>query len=145
MTYRELGVKDCALIEKVFNQSFSDGWNEEMLASGFESGALLAIGAFDGQKAVGAITFSTGLDVVDIQDVAVIPSERRKGIARELVSLVEERAKSQNADKIMLEVRESNVGAIALYGGLGFKKIAERKKYYQDGETALVMEKEIEK
>ena len=40
--------------------------------------------------------------------------------------------------EVFLEVRESNVGAIKLYTQNGFKKIAERAKYYGD-ETALIM------
>ena len=39
-----------------------------------------------------------------------------------------------------LEVRKSNVGAIALYEGLGFRRVGLRKGYYVDeGEDAIVM------
>jgi ribosomal-protein-alanine N-acetyltransferase len=43
-----------------------------------------------------------------------------------------------------LEVRVSNVRAIALYRGYGFKGVAIRKRYYgDDGEDALVMFAEL--
>jgi ribosomal-protein-alanine N-acetyltransferase len=42
--------------------------------------------------------------------------------------------------KISLEVREGNTNAIQFYEHLGFKKMHERKRFYQDGETAWVME-----
>ena len=42
--------------------------------------------------------------------------------------------------RIVLEVRKSNERAIALYERIGFRTTHERKKFYQDGESALVME-----
>jgi len=42
---------------------------------------------------------------------------------------------------VFLEVRESNAPARALYGRAGFVSIAVRKKYYGDGEDAVVMVK----
>lgn len=42
-----------------------------------------------------------------------------------------------------LEVRASNVGAVALYEQLNFTKRATRQKYYSDGEDAIVMCKEL--
>ena len=42
-----------------------------------------------------------------------------------------------------LEVRASNVGAVALYEQLHFTERATRRKYYSDGEDAIVMCKEL--
>ena len=46
--------------------------------------------------------------------------------------------------KLFLEVRESNEVAINLYIKFGFKKISKRTKYYDDGETAVIMLKEFD-
>ena len=44
---------------------------------------------------------------------------------------------------VRLTVREGNVPAITLYRDAGYR-VAERKLgYYRDGETGLVMEKEV--
>ena len=45
-----------------------------------------------------------------------------------------------NAEKVLLEVRESNISAINLYSKCGFKEINRRKNYY-DGEDAIIMER----
>ena len=50
--------------------------------------------------------------------------------------------KEKGVGKVFLEVRKSNSVAIKLYGDLGFNLVSERKKYYSDGENALVMLKE---
>ncbi len=50
---------------------------------------------------------------------------------------------SNSIDRILLDVRKSNIKAIKLYKSLGFKILGERKKFYSDGEDALLMGKEI--
>ena len=142
MIFRSLESSDSAAIADLFEKSFSDGWDENMLRSGFNGGLLHALGAFDGQKLVGVITYSLGIDSADVEDLAVLPEMRRKKIAKLLVIQAIERIK-RSVGKILLEVRETNAAAIALYISVGFKKISVRKKYYADGENALVMAKEI--
>jgi cellulose biosynthesis protein BcsQ len=51
--------------------------------------------------------------------------------------------KNQGIEKIFLEVRKSNIPAKSLYEKIGYKEISVRKKYYSDGEDAVVMAKEI--
>ena len=43
------------------------------------------------------------------------------------------------ADVALLEVRASNQPAMRLYASLGFEHVGLRKKYYQDGEDAVLM------
>jgi len=45
-----------------------------------------------------------------------------------------------HVNRIILDVRKSNIRAIKLYKSLGFKILKERKKFYSDGEDALLME-----
>ena len=45
---------------------------------------------------------------------------------------------------VNLEVRVSNVKAIALYQKFGFKNVAVRKRYYSNGEDAYLMIKKLE-
>ena len=44
-------------------------------------------------------------------------------------------------ESLTLEVRVSNVDAIALYEALEYKQVGTRARYYQDGEDAVVMTK----
>ena len=48
-----------------------------------------------------------------------------------------------NCLSFSLEVRQSNIPAIALYESYGFKKVAKRPNYYLDGESADLMIKEM--
>jgi len=69
-----------------------------------------------------------------------LPSERGRGLARKhLRWLVHEVNFIPPLRVITLEVRPSNRKAIAIYRGLGFIEANLRKKYYSDGEDAIVM------
>lgn len=80
-------------------------------------------------------------DELHVTNIAVHPAARRRGIARTLLGQVMEEGRQRGVRVVVLEVRPSNVEALALYESLGFKVIGRRRGYYYDtGEDALVME-----
>jgi ribosomal-protein-alanine acetyltransferase len=71
----------------------------------------------------------------EILNLAVLPEFRHQGIGTALV-----RHELQRRAIYFLEVRESNLTALALYRKLGFQEIARRPEYYESPvETAIVM------
>jgi ribosomal-protein-alanine N-acetyltransferase len=60
----------------------------------------------------------------------VNPLVRRQGVGERLMSSVENIARQSHCQRIILEVRPSNVAAIKLYEKLGFALIGKRKQYY---------------
>lgn len=84
------------------------------------------------------------LDEGDVVNVATLPEYRRRGVGAALVSDIIEFAKKKGIKSLMLEVRESNAGAIALYEKFGFVKIGTRKNYYsKPTENADIMRLEL--
>jgi len=79
----------------------------------------------------------------DILTVAVLPTYRRQGIAREFMRQIEAYAIERGASAMMLEVELSNESAIKLYEVLGYMKISVRMDYYGPGKDAHVMRKEL--
>lgn len=73
-----------------------------------------------------------------IATVAVLPEQRGQGIGATLLEACEQRIP---LGRIRLCVRPSNAEAIRLYERFGYHRVGEWTKYYQDGESALVMEK----
>ncbi len=71
--------------------------------------------------------------------IATHPEARRRGVARQLVSRLIDFAFDKNVRHIFLEVRRSNLAALALYRAFGFYLMSIRKGYYTDGEDALEM------
>ncbi len=77
-----------------------------------------------------------------IMTFAIKKEYRGKGLGKLLLKKVMERIKTV-ADRIVLDVRKSNIKAIRLYKSLGFRIIKERKRFYSDGEDAFMMIKEL--
>ncbi|NOY99209.1 MAG: GNAT family N-acetyltransferase [Chloroflexi bacterium] len=76
-----------------------------------------------------------------IATVGVLPECRRLGIGRTLLTTCESQL---TTPRIRLSVRASNKAAIHLYRQEGYHTIDIWRRYYQDGEDAVVMEKRRE-
>ena len=68
---------------------------------------------------------------------------KNNGYATKLIEKVLEKAKHEGIVNVWLEVDSKNERAIKLYTKLGFKQIAIRKKYYKNGNDALILRKEV--
>lgn len=142
MIIKNLYKKDAQLICDLYKNGFLDGWNVNQINESFDSNRFLSIGAFINEKIVGVITISTTDFDADLESIFVLEDFRRSGVATALFNEAEKQIKSKKIEKLFLEVRKSNLTAINFYVKLGFNKISERKKYYSDGEDAVIFVKE---
>ena len=122
--------------------TFSDAWDENMLNSAFNAGNFYGFIAEDGAPK-GFITYSVNIDTADLQDLFVTEDCRKQGVGKALIEKFIADAKARGINKLFLEVRENNAAAKRLYENLGFTCVSTRKKYYADGENALVYIKEL--
>lgn len=76
-----------------------------------------------------------------IATLGVLPEYQHKGIGRALLRACEAQLKTP---RVRLSVRASNDGAIRLYEQEGYGRADVWQAYYNDGEAALIMEKERE-
>ncbi|MHB8134117.1 MAG: GNAT family N-acetyltransferase [Anaerolineaceae bacterium] len=76
-----------------------------------------------------------------ITTLGVFPQYRKYGIARLLLTTCE---KQMNVPQIKLSVRKSNTEALNLYFQNGYLQKDIWKKYYIDGEDAIVLEKIVD-
>ena len=89
---------------------------------------------------VGYTLFWHVVDEIHLLNVAVAVSARRKGLGRSLLLDLVAYARANAVVRILLEVRASNTGALALYESLGFTRFNVRARYYSDGEDALELQ-----
>jgi ribosomal-protein-alanine N-acetyltransferase len=92
-------------------------------------------------KVLGYCLLSMGAGEAHILNISVDPAEQKQGIGRKMVLHLIAVARGK-AETVFLEVRPSNLQAIALYEDIGFNEIGIRKNYYpaEDGrEDALMM------
>ena len=94
---------------------------------------------------LGYVGSQTVLDETDMMNVAVSAQARRRGIAQALVEALVIQLKQRGSRCLTLEVRASNVPAIALYEKLGFRQVGRRPNYYSHPkEDGLILRKEWE-
>ncbi len=65
-----------------------------------------------------------------VQNVAVHPQHRGRGLGRFLVEEALELGRAARCLGAFLEVRESNTNARQLYVSMGFREVGKRKRYY---------------
>ncbi len=103
-----------------------------------EAPERIALVATQGRIA-GFVIVRCGPDEWEIENVVVEAGVRRQGIGQSLLQDVLRRARSRGVSRILLEVRESNAAARALYAGLASKEEGRRKGYYQNPEEDAIL------
>lgn len=78
-----------------------------------------------------------------VVSIAVLPENRRKGVAQALINRALEGMQYYKAKQCFLEVRVTNEAAVSLYKKLGFEITRTINGYYSDGEDAYVMTKRV--
>ena len=122
-----------------------DAWSRALVEAGVagELPTVHYLVAEYGVVVVGHAVVSALADISELQRIAVDVTHRRRGLATSLLKEAVELARSEGADRMLLEVREDNAGAIAFYASRGFAEIDRRARYYRDGGTAVVMQREL--
>ena len=78
------------------------------------------------------------VDEGHITNIAIKKEFQGKGYSNYLLKEIIDYKNKNNLTFLTLEVRESNIRAQKLYEKYNFVKIGERKKYYENNETAFL-------
>ncbi len=134
-------IKAVAALESL---CFSLPWSENSLSSELENPLSLWLTAVDREKLLGYIGSQTCGEESDMMNLAVVPETRGKGIAKALLSALEEQLQRNGSHSLTLEVRASNMPAISLYEKDGFQRVGVRPGYYMSPkEDAWIYRKEF--
>jgi [ribosomal protein S18]-alanine N-acetyltransferase len=132
---------DLEQILSIESRSFPHPWLRQHFIDELNSPFAFPLSAFNHSGLlVGYICPMLLLDEGHIMNVAVDPDLRGCGVGRMLVQRVLDDCSDAGASFVSLEVRESNLSAISLYRKMGFVEVGKRKRYYENGEDALMME-----
>lgn len=108
-----------------------DGWVAELIAAAQER---------QDKQLAGFLVSRTVADEMEILNLAVESSCRRRGVASGLLAAALARGRECGARRVFLEVRASNDGAIAFYQAFGFAQAGRRSGYYSGpSEDGLVL------
>ncbi len=99
------------------------------------------------KRVIGYGVMSVVIDESHILNLCIHPEWQGRGLGRKLIQRLLKVARQHGAETAFLEVRESNLAALALYDKLGFMEIGRRRDYYpaadDEREDALVMSLEL--
>lgn len=88
---------------------------------------------------VGFLVGESVLDESSLLHLAVAQKVQGRGLARRALKHWLVQLHRLGQQRCILEVRPSNAAALKVYRSLGFTEIGQRRRYYPDGEDALVM------
>lgn len=127
-------------LQRLEQQCFSIPWTREQLEAELPDVHHEFLVAEAGEEVLGYVGMMYVLDEGYISNVAVAPGYRRRGIGAALITELLRRAEALALAFVTLEVRESNVPAVALYESFGFAPVGRRKGYYDaPKEDAILM------
>ena len=140
MQFRKAVIQDVDAIWEIEQSVFSSPWSREQLAH------ELVVNPTTGHWVLDDKIFMIGYIMsyivhyeVQIINIAVRLSCQYRGYGKRILS--EFLSQFDKKTYLFLEVRESNLPAYQLYSNFGFEQIEIRRKYYHDGEDAIVMVK----
>ncbi len=138
MKITEMTEKHAAELANLDKICFSVPWSENSFREEAENPLAKYFVAEEDGKLIGYLGVWCVQDEGQITNIAVLPEYRRKGIASKLLEHLV--CECKGVSQLVLEVRESNSGALALYEKYGFKRVGMRKNFYHSPtENAIIM------
>jgi [ribosomal protein S18]-alanine N-acetyltransferase len=134
-----------ASVLEIETASFTSPWTREMYLAELENRnvSYCFLASFDNGPAIGFCSFWRVLDELHINNLAVLPDFRHRGVGAELLAFVLNEGARLGALRATLEVRRSNTPALMLYERYGFTVAGIRRDYYSNPqEDALILWKD---
>ena len=144
MQIRPMTRNDCEQVAAIEAASFSIPWSLTAFTDTVEKENFRYFVAEESGEILGYCGFLYVLDEAEIPNVCVKATARKRGIGKQMMSVLVEEAARLGIAMLFLEVRESNVAARTLYKSLGFAEDGIRKNFYeQPVENAVLMSKTL--
>jgi len=143
MMVREFKPQDLKRVMEIESMSFDEPYPPQLLRYLYDIGAGFFVAQED-NMVVGYIIFWIRFENEGhIISLAVDKKYRRRKFGTRLVQAAIDIFERFGVDIVKLEVRAKNIGAIKFYKSLGFKEENRIPHYYENGDDAVVMKKEL--
>ena len=143
---RDMRWEDVDAVLNIEQQVHSHPWTRGNFNDALATGNICKVYE-TANEIVGYAVMMPALDDVDLLDISIASAYQRKGLGANLLGEMLALARSLKFARVILEVRQNNFAASALYRKAGFSEIGIRRGYYpaENGrEDAIVMEYKLE-
>ena len=121
----------------IYSHPWTRGNFSDSLNSGYSAWVLE-----QDNKMIGYALLMLVMDEAHLLNLSIAKPQQKRGLGRYLLEHMLNIAKTHKVTNMFLEVRPSNISAIALYESMGFSEMAVRRGYYpakEGREDAVIM------
>ncbi len=134
---------DLQAVAEIEVTAYSHPWTRGNFENSIKSGHIGLTLRDPSAALAGYAVLMPVVDEMHLLNITVDPQRQRQGLGRQLLACALATSHAHSLYTMLLEVRPSNVGALALYREAGFAEIGRRKGYYPavgaSREDALVL------
>jgi ribosomal-protein-alanine N-acetyltransferase len=141
VSFRAMTPADLPAVAAVERGAYAFPWSEGIFRDCLRVGYLCRVAEME-QQVVAYGVLAMGAGEAHLLNLCVRKDLQGRGVGRQMLLLLIERARQAGVTEVFLEVRPSNEVAQALYQSVGFVQVGARKGYYQaehGREDALVL------
>ncbi|MDG1872676.1 MAG: ribosomal protein S18-alanine N-acetyltransferase [Mariniblastus sp.] len=133
--------RDMPEVLKIEKSSFEFPWSEEDFIRCLRQRNCIGMVAEYDERVVGFMIYELHKDQLHVLNFSVRPDVRRRGIGMQMVNKLIGKLSQQRRNRIVLEIRETNLAAQMFFKNLGFMAVSVLRDYYDDTvEDAYVMQ-----
>jgi [SSU ribosomal protein S18P]-alanine acetyltransferase (EC 2.3.1.128) len=144
---RPMTAADLPRIHRIELASYDYPWSLGNFRDSMQAGYSTWVREADyeaGGEVIGYYVMMAAAGEAHLLNMTIAPIWRRHGLGRELLAHCLVAARDHGAESLFLEVRPSNLAALALYRSSGFVELALRRDYYparEGREDAVIMQR----
>lgn len=133
--------RDMPSVIGIEQSCFEFAWTEEDFIRCLRQRNCIGMVAEKGDEIVGFMIYELHKNRLHILNFAVNPDARRSGVGKAMCSKLFGKLSHERRNRIMLEVRETNLEAQLFFKNLGFRAISVLRDFYDDTvEDAYLMQ-----
>jgi ribosomal-protein-alanine N-acetyltransferase len=121
---------DLHTVAAIEAEAYDFPWTRGNFIDSLAAGYLARVLRGPAGATVGYLIAMKGVDEMHLLNLTVAPAHQGQGHGRRMLDELVALCRQQHADRLWLEVRESNARARALYLRYGFRHIGVRRGYY---------------
>lgn len=133
--------RDMPEVLSIEKSSFEFSWSEEDFIRCLRQRSCIGMVAEYDERVVGFMIYELHKDQLHVLNFAVRPDVRRRHVGEQMTNKLVSKLSQQRRNRILLEIRETNLAAQLFFRNLGFKATSVLRDYYDDTvEDAYVMQ-----
>lgn len=133
--------RDFPEVLEIESSCFEFPWREEDFIRCLRQRNCIGMVAEYEGRVVGFMIYEVPKNRIHLLNIATAPEFQRKGVASQMIRKLIGKLANQRRNRIVMEVRETNLAALVFFRSLGFRAVVVLRNFYEDmNEDAYVLQ-----